>query len=85
MDRLLIALSRLGFGPVELDAIDIRGDVTLDEASARAKSFRTGLIRVGDYFGGASVKTYSGPPAGGPGKDYCWGWCPGAIEILRQF
>jgi hypothetical protein len=88
VDHIRVAHER-GFGSVELDAIDLRGDVTLEEAKARAKGFRTGLIRVEDYFAGTSIKAYSGPPPGGAGKDYCWGGCPGAIEeaieILRQF
>jgi uncharacterized protein (DUF362 family) len=88
VDHIRLAHER-GFGPVELDGIDVRGEVTLEEAKARAKGFRTGLIRVEDYFAGTSVKAYSGPPPGGAGKDYCWGGCPGAIEeaieILRQF
>jgi uncharacterized protein (DUF362 family) len=88
VDHIRFAHER-GFGPVALDAIDVRGDVSLEEARARAKGFRTGLIRVEDYFAGTNVKAYSGPPPEGAGKDYCWGGCPGAIEeaieILRQF
>jgi hypothetical protein len=64
-----------GFGPIELDQIEIRGDVTLDEAKERAKGFRTGLIRVEDYFADSNIRA--------------WGGCPGAleeaIEIMRLF
>lgn len=75
-----------GFGPVDLDAIRIEGDVSLEEAQERAADFSVGLIRVEDYFEGTNIQAYSGPP---PGDDesYCWGGCPGAmeeaIEILR--
>ncbi|MAE69037.1 MAG: FeS-binding protein, partial [Gemmatimonadetes bacterium] len=74
-----------GFGPTELREIDVLGDIGLDEASERASGFRTGLIRVEDYFEGTKIRAYSGPPPGG--EDYCWGGCPGAleeaVEILR--
>jgi len=77
-----------GFGPVDLSQIRLLGDVTLSEAQRKAFGFRTGLIRVEDYFKGTNIRAYGGRP---PGKDhdYCWGGCPGAmeeaIEILRVF
>lgn len=76
-----------GFGPVDLEAIELSGDVTLDAARERAKGFRTGLIRLEDYFAGTNIRAYSGPP--NAKKDYCWGGCPGAmeeaIEVLRLY
>ncbi len=77
-----------GFGPVDLDDITLSGDVTLDEAMRAAEGFRTGLIRVQDYFRDTNIRAYGGKPPGGE-SDYCWGGCPGAleeaIEILRVF
>jgi len=77
-----------GFGTVNLDEIAISGDVTLEEAQTRAKGFRTGLIRVEDYFEGTHISAYAGPPPEKEHTSYCWGGCPGAIEeaieILRQ-
>ena len=74
-----------GFGPVELDQIDIIGD--LERARHIAQGFRVGLIRVEDYFAGTSIKAYGGKPPADGDQDYCWGGCPGAleeaIEILR--
>jgi hypothetical protein len=65
------------------------GDVTLEEASARAKGFKVGLIRVEKYFEGTNITAYAGPPPEPENTDYCWGGCPGAIEeaieILRLF
>lgn len=91
VDHIRMAYER-GFGPVELDAIDIVGDVTLAEAQARAKGFRVGLIRVEEYFQGSAIKAVSGPPPSddhGDDHAYCWGGCPGAleeaIEILRLY
>lgn len=85
VEHLRLAHER-GFGPVSLDEIHIEGDVSLEEAKERAQGFRTGLIRVDDYFEGTNIQAYGGRPPGDT-HDYCWGGCPGAleeaIEILR--
>ena len=85
--HLRLAYER-GFGPVDLSQIDIRGDVSLEDAQRRAHGFRTGLVRVEDYFSGTNVRAYGGRPPSDT-VDYCWGGCPGAIEeaieILRAF
>ena len=77
-----------GYGPLDLSEIEITGDITLEEAQVRAKGFRTGLIRVEDYFKGTKITAYAGPPPEQEYTDYCWGGCPGAIEeaieIIRQ-
>jgi uncharacterized protein (DUF362 family) len=85
-----IALSAArGFGPLELDRIQLSGDVTLAEAQARAKGFEVGLVRVEKYFEGSAITAYAGPPPEAERTDYCWGGCPGAIEeaieVLRLF
>ena len=78
-----------GFGTTALDRIQVSGDVTLDEARARARGFKVGLIRVEKYFEGTHISAYAGPPPASEAGDYCWGGCPGAIEeaieILRVF
>jgi len=78
-----------GFGTTNLANIEISGDVTLEEAKARAKGFKVGLIRVEKYFEGTHISAYAGPPPEPEHGDYCWGGCPGAIEeaieILRVF
>ncbi|MEL6181370.1 MAG: DUF362 domain-containing protein, partial [Myxococcota bacterium] len=85
VDHIRMAWER-GFGPVDLDQINIVGDLTLEEAQERATGFRIGLIRVEEYFEGTSIRAYGGPPPGDT-YDYCWGGCPGAleeaIEIMR--
>jgi uncharacterized protein (DUF362 family) len=87
IDHIRFAHER-GFGPVDIDEIEITGDVTLEEAQERASGFKSGLIRIEDYFEGTNIRAHSGPPPGGE-IDYCWGGCPGAleeaIEILRQY
>ncbi len=78
-----------GFGTCDLSRIAIGGDVTLEEAKARAKGFEVGLIRVEKYFEGTAITAYAGTPPDAEKTDYCWGGCPGAIEeaveILRLF
>ncbi len=78
-----------GFGPIDLAKIELSGDVTLEEARARAKGFKVGLVRVEKYFEGSKITAYAGPPPDSEKTDYCWGGCPGAIEeaieILRLF
>jgi hypothetical protein len=81
--------SKRGFGPIDLEQIQLLGDVTLDEARGRAKNFNVGLVRVEKYFEGTNITAYAGPPPEGEATDYCWGGCPGAIEeaieVLRIF
>ena len=78
-----------GFGTTDLADIEVTGDVTLEQAKARAKGFKVGLIRVEKYFEGTHISAYAGPPPESEAGDYCWGGCPGAIEeaieILRVF
>jgi uncharacterized protein (DUF362 family) len=81
--------SERGFGPMDLGAIEISGDVALEEAKQRADGFKVGLIRVEKYFEGSKITAYAGPPPEPEHTDYCWGGCPGAIEeaieILRLY
>jgi uncharacterized protein (DUF362 family) len=81
--------SEHGFGTMNLHDIEISGDVTLEEAKARADGFKVGLIRVEKYFEGSHITAYAGPPPEEEHTDYCWGGCPGAIEeaieILRLY
>jgi len=87
VEHIALAHER-GFGPLSLDAIELSGDVSLEQARERAAGFIKGLIRVEDYFAGSNLRAYAGPPPGGK-SDYCWGGCPGAleeaIELLRAF
>ena len=88
VDHIRMAHER-GYGPLDLDRIEITGDVALDEAQSRSAGFRTGLVRVEKYFEGTKIRAYAGPPPEEELTDYCWGGCPGAmeeaIEIIRQF
>ena len=79
IDHIRICGER-GYGPLDFEDVDVTGDVTFDEAKARAQGFRTGLIRVEKYFEGTKIQAYAGPPPEEEYTDYCWGGCPGAIE-----
>jgi len=69
-----------GLGPLDLGQIEVTGDVSLEEARARAEGFELTLARVEEIFNGphSNITTYAGPPPG-EGHDYCWGGCPGAL------
>jgi Uncharacterized conserved protein len=88
VEHIRLAYER-GFGPVDLAQIDISGNVTLEQAKERSSGFKSGLIRVEDYFRETKIRTYAGDMTGNESCDYCWGGCPGAleeaIEILRRF
>jgi uncharacterized protein (DUF362 family) len=79
-----------GYGPRDLGAIPIEGDVSLAEAQERARGFRVGRVPVDQYFAGTQIRAYAGQPPTGPGGEaHCWGGCPGAlmeaVELLRLF
>ena len=90
VDHIRLAHER-GFGPVDLEEIDVIGDIDLAGAKARAAGFRVGRIRVDEYFEDTNIQVHVGPPPqeGEAPVDYCWGGCPGAleeaIEILRVY
>jgi hypothetical protein len=88
VDHIRLAAEH-GFGTTDLSKIQVTGDISLEQAKARAKGFKVGLIRVEKYFEGTHISAYAGPPPEPEHGDYCWGGCPGAIEeaieILRQF
>jgi uncharacterized protein (DUF362 family) len=69
-----------GLGPLDLSAIDVRGDVPLEQAKERCRPMQVGLVRVEDYFAGSRITALAGPPPDPEGVPYCWGGCPGAVE-----
>jgi uncharacterized protein (DUF362 family) len=72
-----------GYGPLDLDEIDVTGDVTLGEARARAQGFSLTLDRVDEYMNGrGNLTAYVGPPP--DTYDYCSGGCPGALVFATQ-
>lgn len=69
-----------GYGTIELDEIELSGDVTIEEAQRRAENYEVGLIRVEDFCEGTPVTAMAGPPPEPERSDYCWGGCPGGYE-----
>lgn len=69
-----------GSGDVEIENIEIKGDLPFDEAKNRLKDVKVGLIRVEDFFKNSPINASCGYPPDPLRSDYCWGGCPGAIE-----
>ncbi len=87
VDHIRISAER-GYGPIELEEIEVLGDVSLEAAQNRAKDIELALDRVEQIFNNKSnITTYVGPPP--DTYDYCWGGCPGslyeAMQIINQF
>jgi uncharacterized protein (DUF362 family) len=79
--------SARGYGPIDLDEIEILGDVPLAEAQKRAEGIRLGGVRVDQFLEKSrNLRVYLGPP---PQRNYCPGGCPGAvleaIQIVEVF
>jgi uncharacterized protein (DUF362 family) len=82
--------SERGFGPMDLDQIEVGGDFPLAEVQAKTVNFEFCLERIDDYFGeesNLSCTVGAFPEKHSP--DYCWGGCPGALQeamhIMRGF
>jgi uncharacterized protein (DUF362 family) len=82
--------SERGFGPMDLDQIEVGGDFPLDEVREKTGNFEFCLERIDDYFGedsNLSCTVGAFPEAHSP--DYCWGGCPGSLQeamhIFRGF
>jgi len=77
VDHIAITAGR-GYGPIELQEIEILGDVSLEEAQKRAASLKLTLERIEEIFNGKSnLSIYMGPPP--DTYEYCWGGCPGSL------
>ncbi len=82
--------SHRGFGPMDLDEIDVCGDFPLDEVRHRTRDFEFCMERIDNYFssnGNLTCSVGRFPEAHSP--DYCWGGCPGALQeamhIFKQY
>ncbi len=82
--------SERGFGPMDLDQIEVGGDYPLDKVQEKTRDFEFCLERIDDYFGedtNLSCTVGAFPEKHSP--DYCWGGCPGALQeamhIFRGF
>lgn len=66
----LVAAERRGYGSLNLEDIDLGGDVTLKELQARTSELRTGFIRLEKAH--PRIKVFNGEP-------YCTGGCQGVF------
>lgn len=82
--------SERGYGPMDLEQIEVGGDFPLTQVQEKTHNFEFCMERVDDYFGeetnlSCTVGTF--PEKHSP--DYCWGGCPGALQeamhIFRGF
>jgi uncharacterized protein (DUF362 family) len=69
IDHVRLARER-GYGPTSLDAIDVSGDITLDEACERTRGLDTGFVHAADLK--TPIKIVCGEP-------YCRGGCHGVF------
>lgn len=73
--------SQRGFGPMDLDEIEVSGDFPLEEVRTKTKDFQFCMERIDDYFGGESnLRCTVGSFPEKHSLDYCWGGCPGALQ-----
>ncbi|MFH1436739.1 MAG: DUF362 domain-containing protein [Pseudomonadota bacterium] len=77
-----------GYGPIEIDDVELGGDYPLEEARKKAKKFRVPIDKVdADLNTRTNLTTYVGKPPNPKKSDYCWGGCPGslieAMEIVK--
>jgi uncharacterized protein (DUF362 family) len=70
-----------GYGPIDINDIDVSGDFPLEELQHQNKDFQFCLERIDDYFNGESNLTCTvGTFPEKHSKDYCWGGCPGSLQ-----
>lgn len=74
-----------GFGPMDLDEIEVGGDFPLDEVRSRTTGFQVCRERIDSYFNGKSRLTcVVGQFPENHSPDYCWGGCPGALQEAME-
>jgi uncharacterized protein (DUF362 family) len=73
--------SERGFGPMDLNEIEVGGDFQLEELQHKNKDFRFFVEKVDSYFNNKGNLTCTvGKFPEKHSKDYCWGGCPGALQ-----
>jgi uncharacterized protein (DUF362 family) len=87
VDHIRITADR-GYGPLDLNEIEITGDITLDYLQQRASGMKMTLVGIEEIFNNKSnITTYVGAPP--DTYDYCWGGCPGslfeAMKVIDEY
>jgi uncharacterized protein (DUF362 family) len=74
-------VSQRGYGPMNLDEIEVLGDFPIEEIQEKTRDFKFLLKRVDDYFeNSGNLKCTVGTFPEKHSPDYCWGGCPGALQ-----
>jgi hypothetical protein len=74
-----------GYGPMNLNDIEVGGDFPLEEIQHKNKNFQLCLEKVNKYFNNKGNLTCTvGEFPEQHSKDYCWGGCPGALQEAIQ-
>ncbi len=78
--HLRIASER-GFGPMNLDEIQVDGDFPLKEVQEKTRGFQFCMEHIDDYFReDCNLRCTVGTFPEKHSPDYCWGGCPGALQ-----
>jgi uncharacterized protein (DUF362 family) len=73
--------SERGYGPMDLDQIELGGDYPLEELQHKNRDFQFCLEKVDEYFNNrGNLNCTVGTFPEKHSKDYCWGGCPGALQ-----
>jgi uncharacterized protein (DUF362 family) len=73
--------SERGFGPMNLDQIEVMGDFPLEEMQKKTKNFEFCMEHIDDYFDKSPNLTCTiGTFPEKHSSDYCWGGCPGSLQ-----
>lgn len=73
--------SERGFGPMDIDEIEVGGDYPLDEMKIKTKDFQFVMEHIDNYFPeDCNLKCTVGTFPEKHSADYCWGGCPGALQ-----
>ncbi len=79
-----------GFGPMDMDAIDVGGNFPLEAVREKTRDFQFCLEHIDAYFrNGGNLSCTAGTFPAAHSPDYCWGGCPGALQeavhIYKRF
>jgi len=78
--HLRLAAER-GFGPIDLEEIDVSGDFPLEDVRGKTNNFQLCMEPIDEYFGQESnLSCIVGKFPEKHSPDYCWGGCPGALQ-----
>ncbi len=79
-----------GFGPMDLEEIEVTGDFPLQEVQGKTRNFAFCMEPIDSYFGkNSNLRCTVGTFPEKHSPDYCWGGCPGALQeamhILKAY